>query len=150
MTENQAHPEARTSDPLLCRRFIEYPAAVVTGPEAFLLSRVLKAPSVVAFLRRARWFHGGDVQAMLEAIDRAARAWESRLTLAQRHTALRSDPLPAHSRWTVEQAAKHLGLSHRRVQELARAGWLTGKREGRRWGLDEASVLNYQHRRGVG
>ena len=126
-------------------RFIES-AAVVAGAEAFLLSGVLKAPLVAAFMAKARWFHGADVQGTLEAIDRAARAWKASLVLAERENAAPDRAMVPDSRWTVDQAAGYLGLSRRRVQELARAGWFTGRREGRRWVLDEASVLDYNRR----
>lgn len=124
-------------------RFIDAPSAVVSGSAAFLLSRLLKAPPVTAYMAAARWVHGPDVERTLHAIHRAARAWEASL---ERENAAPDRTVCPDSRWTVEQAAEHLGLSRRRVQELARAGWFTGRREGRRWVLDEASVLDY-HRR---
>ena len=46
----------------------------------------------------------------------------------------------------LEDAQLALGISRRRVQELARSGRITGRRVGRRWYLDPYSVTAY-HRR---
>ena len=74
-------------------RFIES-AAVVAGPEAFLLSRVLKAPLVAAFMAKARWCHGADVETTVAAIHEAARAWEASLVLAERENAASDRGVP--------------------------------------------------------
>ncbi|MGH3635327.1 MAG: helix-turn-helix domain-containing protein [Pseudonocardiaceae bacterium] len=130
-------------------RYIEY-GAVVAGPEAFLIARALRATVVAKFLAKARWFHGADVAQTISDIERAGRAWERSLDLARRDNAERAnaDTPESPTGWSVEKASNHLRLSRRRTQELACSGVLDGRRVGRRWVLDEASVRDYRQRKG--
>jgi molybdate transport system regulatory protein len=51
---------------------------------------------------------------------------------------------------SVEQAAAYLHLNVKRVQALARAGKLPGRRVGRRWLFDESELQSLLGRRGSG
>jgi excisionase family DNA binding protein len=48
--------------------------------------------------------------------------------------------------YTTAVAAKEMGLSPRRVRELAQAGELKAYRVGRDWLIDVASAKNYRRR----
>jgi excisionase family DNA binding protein len=123
-------------------------AAIVTGSGAYLLSRLLRRPPVTAYMRGAGWLHNDDFGATVRAIHEAARAWERSLDLEHREN-VGGYEIPGRccGTLTVEQSAEELGLSPRRVQELARAGRITGRRVGRRWEISPASVRAYQQQR---
>lgn len=80
--------------------FINEPAAIVSGPAAYLLSRLLRAAPVVAYIRGARWLHGDDFTQALRAIHAAGHAWETSIDVHRP---------PAH------QTAGHHGNPGRRV-----------------------------------
>lgn len=128
-------------------RLVSQPTALIGGSTAALLARVLDSPRVRAYLAAARWAHGEDMDAAIAALRAAGREWEMSLHLPQRDTSPRSRSDPQHCAWTVEQAAEHLHLSIRRVQELARENSIEGRRIGQRWELDPTSVAAYQHHR---
>lgn len=126
-------------------RIITEPAAIVAGSGAYLLSRLLRSPSVLAYIRNAGWLHTDDFGEAVHAIHVAARAWETSISLPQRENA-RANEIPGryHGILTVEESAEELSLSLRRVQELARSGRIAGRRVGRRWELDRSSVIAYR------
>jgi excisionase family DNA binding protein len=126
-------------------RFVEH-GALISGPGAYLLSRLLRSPPVAAYMRSAGWVGGDDFNAALAAIHAAGRVWEDTIKLPQRDNAranVRS--LSNLATMSIEGAAGLLGLSVRRTQELAQQGSLTGRRVGRRWELATSSVHAYQH-----
>jgi excisionase family DNA binding protein len=127
-------------------RLISEPSAVVGGSAAFLLSRLLRAAPVIAYMCRAGWVGGDDFDATLAAIHAAGRGWESTIKLPQRENA-RGRELSRPGYATIEEAAETLHLSRRRTQELAQAGSITGRRVGRRWQLDQRSIMIYQQRK---
>jgi hypothetical protein len=126
--------------------YIPGPAAVITGSAAFLLSKLLRAPPVAAYIHQALWLHGDDFDAMLAAVHAAGRGWESTVHLAQRDNVRAYVRSPANpGTMGTKDAAAILGLSIRRTQELTKLGSLTGHRVGRRWELDPGSVRAHRH-----
>ena len=138
---------ANVTDP-----FVES-AALLSGPAALVVSRVLRSPHVVTVLANlSGWLHPyrSEITAAVQAVHRAAHAWESTPLAVEREDAIEAGAVDAESPWTTERAAALLQLSRRRTQELAAGGLLGGHRVGRQWILDEAAVREYQrNRRGV-
>jgi hypothetical protein len=129
-------------------RFIELPAAVVTGGPAWLLSRILRSPSVATVISLPPiWVNQAELTATITAIHRAAKAFDTMATAPERETATLTCAvtLESNSEWTVRKAADYLGLSQRRVQELA--SQLGGRRVGRQWILEEVAVREFARRR---
>lgn len=129
--------------------FIES-AAVLSGPAALVVSRVLSSPNVVKVLSGLPpWLapYRSEISAAVQAIHRAAKAFETAATAPGRDTAtvVGAVTLDSNSEWTVRKAADYLGLSRRRVQELA--GQLGGRRVGRLWILDEVTVRELARQR---
>jgi excisionase family DNA binding protein len=128
-------------------RYVEH-AAVITGPGASLLSRLLQAPQVLAFIRTAKWLHGDDFGQAVRAVHTAGRTWETSIGLRERNNAIRYElPGPNRATLSVEEASEHLGIGKRQVQNLVRAGRIAGHRLGGRWALDPTSVKIYQQKR---
>jgi hypothetical protein len=110
-------------------------AAIVSGAPAWLLSRIMRSPNVKKVLSTPPlWVDRAEVAAAVDAIHRAAKAFETASGALERDDG------------TVRRAADYLGLSERRVQE--RAIELGGRKVGRQWILDEVAVRQeYQRRR---
>jgi excisionase family DNA binding protein len=121
--------------------------ALISGPAAYLLAKLLKSPPVTTYIRGAGWLHGPDFEQAIRAINAASDAWQTHLDLGRRQTADARVQSP-HScdTMTIEQASETLQLSRRHTQRLAQEGVITGRRVGRRWELDARSVTAYQHR----
>jgi excisionase family DNA binding protein len=82
-------------------------------------------------MRAATWLHGSDVAEALAAIHEAGRAWAE---LRERNNVVRRElPDPNRATLTVEETSELLGIGHRRVQQLAQSGRITGRRTGDRW-----------------
>jgi hypothetical protein len=123
-------------------RFVDEPTALISGAPAWLLSRVLRSPSVVKVLTSPpAGLNETDVAAAVAAIHKAGRAWEKRSDQQQRDNAVPAGAVVGHY-WTTKRAAEHLEKSQRRVQELAAA--LGGTRVGREWRIPEVAVREYQ------
>jgi hypothetical protein len=129
-------------------RYIEAGATVCNSP-ALLLSKILRSPNVSTVLSNApSWVDRADLHAQVAAIHRAAAAWKSRSTALEREDAdvvgaVMPESAPG---WTTKRAADHLGMSQRRVQELAPE--LGGTRLGREWRIPEVAVhREYEKRR---
>jgi hypothetical protein len=132
----------------MTNRFISGPTAVVTGSAAQLISRILRGSQVTTILRRPPpWVDRTELAAAVDAIHRTAAALDAATTEHRRDNATPSDATAAHSThaWTTRQAADYLGISLRRTQELAHD--LGGKKTGRTWVLDEATVRHYEQLR---
>lgn len=130
-------------------RYVEH-AAVVSGAPAWLLSRILRSPNVATVVNNApRWIDHAELNATVEAIHGAAKAFQMASAARERENATVPGAVTAESDdpgWTVRRAAAYLGLSPRRVQELAPE--LGGRRVGRRqWVLDSAAVRHEHQRR---
>jgi excisionase family DNA binding protein len=126
-------------------RFVDQPCAVVSGAPAWLLSRLLRSERVTKVLANPQTgVDQADLATVVDAIHRAGRAHENRLNQRQRDNATASGAVTAQS-WSTKQAADHLGMSQRRVQELA--GELGGARVGREWRIPEVAVREYQQRK---
>jgi excisionase family DNA binding protein len=120
--------------------------ALVTGHAAHVMDRILRSPNVAAVLTNLPQPLRSEVLATASAISRAARAWE-RLPLSPE----RSDETPlgeiealsvARSELlTTKQVAEQLGVSSRRVQQLAAGG--LGSFVGRQWLFDQDVVRAY-------
>ena len=123
-------------------KFISEPSAVISGAPAWLLSRILRSPSVVKVLTNAP--DHADIASTVTAIHAAGRAYENRLDRQRRDNAVTPGAVVPQC-WTTEQTATYLGLSLRRVQELAPE--LDGERVGRRWLIPAAAVHEYAERR---
>jgi hypothetical protein len=130
-------------------RFIGYPAAVVSGGPAWLLSKILRSPSVAkAISHPPIWLDQAELTATVAAIHQAAKAFDTAaVTAPERETAAitRAVTLESNSEWTVRRAADYLRLSRRRVQELASK--LGGRRIGRQWILDGVAVREFARQR---
>jgi hypothetical protein len=126
-------------------RFVDQPCAVVSGAPAWLLSRVLRSERITKVLAN---LHTGvdqaELAATVNAIHRAGRVHENRVDQQRRGNAIAPGTVVPHC-WSTEQTAEYLGLSRRRVQELAPA--LGGKRIGRRWAIPAAAAHDFAERR---
>ncbi|MEU3168958.1 hypothetical protein [Streptosporangium sp. NPDC006930] len=118
-------------------------AALVSGHAADILNRILSAPLVAKPLDR---LSDPEVEAMREAIRRAAKAY------AQAGPDERNDETsddPTGPQWgeeiSTDEAARVLGVSRRRAQQLAEGGM--GRRVAGRWRLDSLAVLAYRDER---
>lgn len=113
--------------------------AIVSGRAADVLNRVLSAPRVAGPLDK---LGDPEVNAVREAIRRAAKAY------AQANGSRRSGETPDDQvgpQWGDEisttEAARLLGVSRRRAQQLAEGGM--GRMVAGRWRLDSTAVLVY-------
>lgn len=127
-------------------RYVE--GALVRGSSAWLLSRILASPGVAAVVNNSpQWVDRAELAATIAAIHTAARRFDTTTAALEREDAAPLGAVMPQSApgWTVRRAAAYLGLSHRRVQEIAAE--LGGRRVGRAWILDEAAVREYERRR---
>jgi hypothetical protein len=126
-------------------RFVDQPCAVVNGAPAWLLSRLLRSERVTKVLANPQTgVDQADLAAVVDAIHRAGRAHTNRLYQRQRDNAAAPGAVAAQS-WSTAQAAAYLGLSLRRVQELAPE--LDGQRIGRQWAIPAAAAREYQRQK---
>jgi excisionase family DNA binding protein len=128
-------------------RLIGAQTALVAGSSAWLLARILRSPDVRRVLTHPPvWVERGDLTDTINAIDQAAKAFETALTALERGKTATLSAGTAQSELTTREAANHLGMSQRRVQELAAA--LGGRRVGREWRLPEVAVREYEKQAG--
>lgn len=129
-------------------RYIES-GALVCGSSALLLSRILRSANVATVVSNPPgWVDRADLHAQVAAIHRAAEAFETASSAHERESATPLGAVTAEldTGWPVRRAATYLGLSPRRVQELAPE--LGGRRAGRRqWVLDPVAVRHEKKRR---
>jgi hypothetical protein len=134
----------RPPDP---ERYIE--GALVRGSSAWLLSRIVASPGVTTVLNNPPgWVDRTELAATIAAIHKAARGFDTASAAPERDTATALGAVMPESDllgWTVRRAADFLGLSDRRVQEMAPE--LGGRRVGRQWLLDEVAVHHEGERR---
>lgn len=124
-------------------RLIGADTALVAGGPAWLISRMLASPHVARLLNHPpAWIERGHLTDTVMAIDLAARAFEVSLTAPERGNEAPLGAVAGQSDWTTREAANYLGMSQRRVQELA--GALGGRRVGREWRLPAAAVRKYE------
>lgn len=131
----------------LPRRYLEH-GVVLSGWSAYAFARVLgrHLPEFLASLddRLCEPLEDG-----LAALDLAGREWAAS---ARGGAAALDAALPVSSnheqRETIssEEAGDMLGLSPRRVRELAAAGSLYGSRVAGRWTFDRGAVLAYREK----
>lgn len=122
--------------------------ALVQGVSAHVLDRILAQPNVSRFLRDALppWMQP-ELEETRRAIGRAAREFEA-LPVAvggSGETEVPEVEAPLGHEITTGEAATLLGLSPRRVRQLAGGGM--GRLRGGRWVLDRSAVLAYAERR---
>jgi excisionase family DNA binding protein len=128
-------------------RLIGAQTALVSGPSAWILSRILRSPDVRRILANPpAWIERGDLADTVMAIDQAGKAFEVALSALERGNEAPLSAVMPQSEFTTRQAAERLGLSQRRVQELA--ALLGGRRVGRQWRLPEAAVREYEKQAG--
>lgn len=116
------------------RLYVEH-AVIVSGRVADIYARVLAAPRVAAVLDR---LNSPEEIATRAAMRRAAQAYEQ----GKRNGEARmrpDDPSSPHDPISTGEAAQVLGMSVRRVQQLA-AGGLGSRGRGGRWLLDRDAV----------
>lgn len=123
--------------------------ALITGPSAHVLDRILASPNVVRMLAMVQMpaEARAEVDAARRAIRRAAQAFEAASTAVDgtTETSLAEiAPLSSHE-FDTHEAAALLGVGERRVRQLAAGGM--GRRAGGRWLLDRTAVLAYAERR---
>jgi hypothetical protein len=125
--------------------------AVVHGPAALAVSRVLQLPEVqAALLASPPWLRTPELATAVAAIHQAAAAYEADLRrseakpaeTARRSTRARSG-VGVERAWSVGRTARHLQVSDRRVQQLAAAGRLGAELVGGRWLIDPTSVRRF-------
>jgi len=129
--------------------FVE--AAMVSGAPAHVIDRVLRSPDVQRVINNLPPWLRVEVTATVQAIRRAAANYEAQPTAPRRNnetpigeTVARSDRV--RDGWlTTEQAATLLGVSTRRVQQLAVSG--LGHKLDRCWRLDPTAIREYGIRR---
>ena len=127
--------------------------ALVSGASAHVLDRVLRSPYVRRVVEGLPAWLRGEVEATAAAIGRAAAEFEALPVSLERSDETpfgeiegRSARIGGSAGWLdVEQAAHLLGVTPRRVQQLAAGGM--GRRVGRAWRLDETAVREYGQRR---
>lgn len=128
--------------------FISEPRAVIGGPAAWLLARILASPDVARVLAcPPSWIQRGQVIDMVTAVDLAARAFEASQTAPGRGEKAHLGAAVAQSAadWTTREMAEYLRISVRRAQELAAD--LGGRRIGRQWLIPAAGVRAYEQRK---
>lgn len=124
------------------------PNATIDSEACYLLSRLLRAPPVTAYLRGAGWLHNDVVADALRAIHVVGAEWERNPDQPRRHgDVARFRDLPGRDTMNTEQVSETLRLSRRQVQRLARDGAITARRVGRRWEIDQGSVTAYRKRK---
>lgn len=121
--------------------------ALVQGVSAHVLDRILASPKVVQAMSAYPSWMRAELEATRRAIRRAAREYEALPVAvggsAEVEFAEVAPPL-AHE-ITTSEASAVLGLTERRVRQLAAEGM--GRRAGSRWLLDRSAVLAYVERR---
>lgn len=122
-------------------------AAVVGGPAAHVLDRIMKAPRVRRIIELLPEPLRSEVAATRRAIALAAAAYEARSVVSGRshETPGTETAPPSPGEITTREAAALLGVSERRCQQLAAGG--LGRRVAGRWLLDKSAVLAYRDRR---
>lgn len=120
-------------------------AALVDGPAAHVIDRVLAAylPNVLAGL--PPWMRA-EVEAAKTAIRAAALAYEA-LPVAAAGRPEVITPEADQGWMCVGGAADVLGVSRRRVRQLAASGELGARKVGPVWQLDRSVVLAERRRR---
>jgi hypothetical protein len=129
-------------------KFIGQGSAVIGGPAAWLLARILASPDVARVLAcPPSWIERGQVIDMVTAVDLAGRAFETLLTARERgeKTHLGAAVAQSAADWTTRETAEYLRISVRRTQELAAD--LGGRRIGRQWLIPAAGVRAYEQRK---
>jgi hypothetical protein len=125
--------------------------AVVHGPAALALSRVLQFPAVqAALLASPPWLRGPELATAVASIHQAAAAYESELRRSEtkraeagRDSSRAAEGVGVERSWSSNRAARHLGLTERRVQQLAASGGLAAELVRGRWLIDPTSVRRY-------
>lgn len=121
--------------------------ALVHGVSAHVLDRVLASPNVAHVLDALPSWMRPELEATRRAIRRAARAYEAQPVAAvgsAEVACVEVGPALPHE-ITTHEASGLLGLTERRVRQLAAGGM--GHRRGSRWLLDRSAVLAYAKRR---
>jgi excisionase family DNA binding protein len=127
------------------RPYVEH-GAIVSGGPTWMISRILASPSVRDLLDNPpAWIERGHLAATVDAIHQAARAFEAESAARERGKPATVSAVAAQSEWTTREAADYLGLSQRRVQEIAAD--LGGTQAGRRWRIPATAAREYQRRR---
>lgn len=120
--------------------------ALISGPSAHILDRVLASPNVVRVLDALPPWMRAEVDATRRAIQRAAAAYEALPISANGNaeTGLAEIGTGSPHEISTSEASVLLGLSERRVRQLAAGGM--GRRVGGRWLLDRSAVTAYGKR----
>lgn len=118
-------------------------AALVSGRAAVVLDRILSAPRVAKPLDRLA---DPEMEAVRLAVRRAAKAYTQASAIRRNGETPddQDEPQWGQEISTVE-AARLLGVSLRRAQQLAEGGM--GRRVAGRWLLDSTAVLAYRDER---
>lgn len=121
--------------------------ALVHGVSAHVLARVLASPNVEQVLRSLPPWMQPELEATRRAIRQAAHEYEQLPPAGEGsvETEVPDVEAPLGHEITTGEAAALLGLTERRVRQLAAGGM--GQRKGGRWVLDRSAVLAYAARR---
>jgi hypothetical protein len=124
--------------------------ALISGPPAVLIARVMSRSSIRAELAE---FPPAVTGAVEEAVACLKRAGDDYLTSERRN----SEVMPAEVELqsdheddepTTEEAGDMLGVSPRRILQLLADGRLSGRKRAGRWLLDRACVYAYRNTTG--
>ncbi|MDX5565647.1 hypothetical protein PYK79_23185 [Streptomyces sp. ID05-04B] len=123
--------------------------AIVEGAAAHVLADLLGTEAARRYLRQKPPALQGDIERAVTAIRRAALAYEATLTpisaAGSSETAFAEIVQPFEREITTGQAAALLGLTERRVRQLAAGGM--GRRAGGRWLIDRTAVEEHRQQR---
>jgi excisionase family DNA binding protein len=123
-------------------------AAYVDGVVAHVLAELLATPAARRYLRSRPATLQGDIERAIVAIRQAAGAYEKTLGPASAdgsaETPLAEIVQPFDREITTREAAALLGVTERRVRQLAAGGM--GRKAGSQWLLDRTAVEEYRRR----
>ena len=126
------------------RTYVEH-GAIVSAGAAWLISRILTSPSVNKVVTHPPgWLNRAQIEETVEAIHQAGREFEASSAALERGNETLLSAVMARSELTTREAADYLGLSPRRVQEIAAE--LGGTRAGRQWRIPAVAVREYGER----
>ncbi len=132
-------------------RYINGPAALVIGYPAVVFTVVLRDLARRGYFGRLAPADRAEVLQLIADIERVGVAWQTKRSAAsapgspETPLALAVASSPQHEALTVEEAARMLHLTPRRVRQLAAGG--LGTKRGHTWQLDRAAVLAELERR---
>lgn len=119
--------------------------AIITGYPAVLVAVGLRDLARRGFYDRVEPGARADLLALIADIERAGQAWRASIETQPGNPETARPEIVAESVMTAEQASTLLGLTARRVRQLAPV--IGGHKHRGRWTFDQAAVLAEKERR---